>query len=156
MSLNLTIFGQAIAFVFFVVCCMKFIWPQLITIIEERQKKIADDIASAKVLKEKSNLMKIEADQYLQQAQVKAKSMIEQANRFKVRILNEARNQAQDERNKILLHAKRDIQVERRRAYEELRQQLASLIVNGAKQVIECSIDQDTNNSIIDAVISKL
>ncbi len=42
MNLNATILGQAIAFVLFVLFCMKYVWPPLMAAIEKRQKEIAD------------------------------------------------------------------------------------------------------------------
>ena len=47
MNLNATILGQAIAFVLFVLFCMKYVWPPLMAAIEKRQKEIADGLASA-------------------------------------------------------------------------------------------------------------
>ncbi|MDX6961065.1 F0F1 ATP synthase subunit B, partial [Citrobacter freundii] len=38
MNLNATILVQAIAFVLFVLLCMKYIWPPLMAAIEKRQK----------------------------------------------------------------------------------------------------------------------
>ncbi len=40
MNLNATILGQAIAFVLFVLFCMKYVWPPLMAAIEKRQKKL--------------------------------------------------------------------------------------------------------------------
>lgn len=47
MNLNATILGQAIAFVLFVLFCMKYIWPPIMAAIEKRQKEIADGLSSA-------------------------------------------------------------------------------------------------------------
>ncbi|MCL4721516.1 MAG: F0F1 ATP synthase subunit B, partial [Gammaproteobacteria bacterium] len=42
MDINLTLIGQSIAMAVFVWFCMKYVWPPLLGIIEERQAKIAD------------------------------------------------------------------------------------------------------------------
>ncbi|MEE8463200.1 MAG: F0F1 ATP synthase subunit B, partial [Gammaproteobacteria bacterium] len=47
MDINLTLIGQAIAFIVFVYFCMKFIWPPIIQALEERQQGVADGIAAA-------------------------------------------------------------------------------------------------------------
>ena len=47
MNINATLLGQTIAFLIFVWFCMKYVWPPLMRAIEERQKKIADGLASA-------------------------------------------------------------------------------------------------------------
>ena len=47
MDLNATLIGQSIAMLVFVVFCMKFVWPPLLGMIEERQTTIADGLAAA-------------------------------------------------------------------------------------------------------------
>ena len=47
MNINATLFGELIAFIFFVWFCMKFVWPPIMGAIEERQKKIADGLAAS-------------------------------------------------------------------------------------------------------------
>ena len=59
MNLNATILGQAIAFVLFVLFCMKYVWPPLMAAIEKRQKEIADGLSSAERAK-KMNAMRSE------------------------------------------------------------------------------------------------
>ena len=56
MNINLTLFGQAIAFAIFVAFCMKFVWPPLINAISERQRRIADGLNAAE--KAKADLAK--------------------------------------------------------------------------------------------------
>ncbi len=46
MDFNLTLIGQTVAMIVFVWFCMKFIWPVLMNVIEERRKNIADGIAA--------------------------------------------------------------------------------------------------------------
>ena len=47
MNINLTLIGQMIAFVCFVVFCMKYVWPPILAAMAEREKKIADGLAAA-------------------------------------------------------------------------------------------------------------
>ena len=47
MDMNLTFFGQAIAFGIFIWFTVTFIWPPLLRAIETRQKQIADGLAEA-------------------------------------------------------------------------------------------------------------
>ena len=42
MNINLTIIGQIVAFLAFVVFCMRYVWPPILAAMEERQQKIAD------------------------------------------------------------------------------------------------------------------
>ncbi len=59
MNLNATILGQAIAFVLFVLFCMKYVWPPLMAAIEKRQKEIADGLASAEELRKQVAILAV-------------------------------------------------------------------------------------------------
>ena len=47
MNINLTLIGQSLAFVVFVWFCMKFVWPPIVTALNDRKTKIADGLAAA-------------------------------------------------------------------------------------------------------------
>ena len=47
MNINLTLIGQMIAFVCFVMFCMKYVWPPILAAMAEREKKMADGLAAA-------------------------------------------------------------------------------------------------------------
>ena len=47
MNFNYTLIGQLIAFILFVWFCMRFIWPQLLEILETREKEISDGLEAA-------------------------------------------------------------------------------------------------------------
>lgn len=86
MNLNATILGQAIAFVLFVLFCMKYVWPPLMAAIEKRQKEIADGLASAERAHKDLDLAKASATDQLKKAKAEAQVIIEQANKRRAQI----------------------------------------------------------------------
>ena len=50
MNINLTILGQAISFGIFVWFCMRYVWPPLIKVLEERAETIADGLVNVNVV----------------------------------------------------------------------------------------------------------
>ncbi|OZI14962.1 F0F1 ATP synthase subunit B [Sodalis-like symbiont of Philaenus spumarius] len=156
MNLNATILGQAIAFVLFVLFCMKYVWPPLIATIEKRQKEIADNLASAERAKKALDIVQAEATDHLNQAKVEAQAIIEQANKRKAQVVNEAKAEAEAERNKILALAQAEIDAERKRTREELRKQVAMLALAGAEKIIERSVDEAANRDIVDKIVAEL
>ncbi|UVK76550.1 MAG: ATP synthase Fo complex subunit b [Sodalis sp. Fle] len=156
MNLNATILGQAIAFILFVLFCMKYIWPPLMDAIEKRQKEIANAFASAERARKNLDIAQAEATDHLKQAKVKAQIIIEQANKRKVQIINEAKAEAEAEHNKILAQTQAEIDTACKRAREELRKQITMLALAGAEKIIERSVDEATNRDIIDKIIAEL
>ncbi|RXK34586.1 F0F1 ATP synthase subunit B [Arsenophonus endosymbiont of Bemisia tabaci Asia II 3] len=156
MNLNATILGQAIAFVLFVLCCMKYVWPPIMAAIEKRQKEIADGLSSAERAKKNLDLAKADATERLRKAKAEAQIIIEQANKQRVQMITEAKVEAEAERNKIVAQAQIEIDAERKRAREELRKQVAMLAISGAEKIIERSVNVAANSDIVDKLVNEL
>ncbi len=124
--------------------------------IEERQKKIADGLQAAERAAKDLNLAQANASDQLKEAKRTATEIIEQANKRKGQILDEAREEAQIERKKILTQAEAELEAERNRARDELRKQVATLAVAGAEKILERSIDKDAQKDILDNITAKL
>ena len=58
MNINATLIGQTIAFIIFVWFCVKYVWPPIIKVIEERQSQIANALASAEATKKSKQILK--------------------------------------------------------------------------------------------------
>lgn len=156
MNLNATILGQAIAFVLFVLFCMKYVWPPIMAAIEKRQKEIADGLSSAERAKKNLDLAKADATERLRKAKAEAQIIIEQANKQRVQMIEEAKVEAEAERNKIVAQAQIEIDAERKRAREELRKQVAMLAISGAEKIIDRSVDVAANSDIVDKLVNEL
>jgi len=155
-NLNATILGQAIAFILFVWFCMKYVWPPIMAAIEKRQKEIADGLASAERAKKDLDLAQANVTDQLSKAKADAHHIIEQANKRKTQIVEEAKVEAEQERSKIVAQAQAEIEAERTRAREELRKQVAMLAIAGAEKIIERSVDEAANSDIVDKLVAEL
>ena len=156
MNMNATLLGQAIAFFLFVVFCMKYVWPPIMEAIEERQKKIADGLAAADRAAKDLNLAQANASDQLKDAKRAASELIEQANKRKAQIVDDAKIEAQAEREKILAQDMAEIEAERNRARDELRKQVATLAVIGAEKIIGRSIDMEAQTDILNKLTAEL
>lgn len=156
MNINATILGQAIAFIIFVWFCMKYVWPPIMEAIEKRQKEIADGLSSAEKAKKDLEVAQADVSDQLNKAKAEAQAIIEQANKRKTQIVDEAKVEAEQERNKIVAQAHAEIDAERKRAREELRKQVAMLAIAGAEKIIERSVDEAANSDIVDKLVAEL
>ncbi|MDH2899010.1 F0F1 ATP synthase subunit B [Rahnella variigena] len=156
MNLNATILGQAIAFVLFVWFCMKYVWPPIMAAIEKRQKEISEGLSSAERAKKELDLAQADATDQLKKAKAEAQVIIDQANKRKAQIVDEAKAEAEQERNKIVTQAKAEIDAERQRAREELRKQVGILAIAGAEKIIERSVYEAANSDIVDKLVAEL
>jgi len=124
--------------------------------IKMQEKEIADGLASAERAHKDLDLAKASATDQLKKAKAEAQVIIEQANKRRSQILDEAKAEAEQERTKIVAQAQAEIEAERKRAREELRKQVAILAVAGAEKIIERSVDEAANSDIVDKLVAEL
>ncbi|WP_339900282.1 F0F1 ATP synthase subunit B [uncultured Gilvimarinus sp.] len=156
MNLNLTIIGQSITFVVFVLICMKYIWPLIIAAMAERQKKIADGLAAADRASKDLELAQEKAKHALRDAKTEAASILDSANKRATQIVEEAKEQAREEGNRIKAATQAEVEQEVNRAKEQLRSQVAMLAFAGAEKVLESSVDQSAHKDMIDKLAASL
>lgn len=156
MNLNATLLGQSIAFAVFVIFCMKYIWPPLMSAIEARQATIADGLASAERATKDLELAQASAGDQLKEAKAQAASIVDAANKRKAQIVDEAKTAAITERDNIIASGYAEVEAERNRAKEDLRQQVAVLAIAGAEKILERSIDEAAANDIVEKLVAEL
>ncbi|MBR0574618.1 MULTISPECIES: F0F1 ATP synthase subunit B [Pasteurellaceae] len=156
MNLNATLIGQMITFVLFVTFCMKYIWPRIITAIEERQAEIANALASAEKAKQEQDEVKNLAEQEILKAKEEAQHIVDLANKRRNEILDSVTAEAEVEKARIIEQGYAEIENERKRVQEELRQKVAALAVAGAEKIVGRNIDAAANNDIIDKLVAEL
>jgi F-type H+-transporting ATPase subunit b len=156
MNVNATFIGEMIAFVVFVIFCMKYVWPPIIGAIEARQATIADGLAASDRAAKDLELAQEKATAQLKEAKAQAAEIIEAAKKRDAQIVEEAAVKAQAEKEKILAAGHAEIETERNQAREELRQQVAVLAVTGAEKILERSIDAAAHSDILDKLVAEL
>jgi F-type H+-transporting ATPase subunit b len=156
MNINATLIGESIAFIVFVIFCMKFVWPPIMAAIEDRQKTIADGLAASDRAAKDLELAQAKAAEQLKEAKAQAAEIIEAAKKREAQMIDEAAEKAQAEREKIIASGHAEIESERNRAKEELRKQVSALAVAGAEKILERSIDESAHADILDKLVAEL
>ena len=156
MNINATLFGELLAFIFFVWFCMKFVWPPIMGAIEERQKKIADGLAASERGEKDLELAQAKATDQLKEAKTQAAGIIEQAKKRGSQIVDEETQRAHQERENIIAQGHAEIEAERNRAKEDLRKQVAALAVAGAERILERQIDAAAQSDIVAKLVAEL
>ena len=156
MDLNATIIGQSVAMLVFVWFCMKFIWPLITDMIEERQTAIAEGLAAADQGNRALEEAEQEKAQILDEARGQAREIIDQANTRASGIVDEARVEAGTEKERILDSAAAEAEQEANRAREELRGQVGALAVAGAEKIIQREINADTHKELLDKLAAEI
>ena len=129
MDFNLTLIGQSIAMLVFVWFCMKYIWPPIMTAIEERQTQIADGLAAAERGQQNLEKAQAEASDIVDEARKQATGILDQAHARANEIVAEGKADGVKERERQLASARAEVEQETNRAREELRGQVSAIAV---------------------------
>lgn len=156
MNINLTLFGQMIAFVCFVIFCMRYVWPPLMAAMAEREKKMADGLAAADRASHDLELAQEKAVERLKDAKHEAAGIVDAANKRGVQLVEEAKQSAIVEADRVKTAAQAEIEQETNRAKEHLRGQVAALALAGAEKILGVEIDAKDHAGLVDKLASEL
>jgi F-type H+-transporting ATPase subunit b len=141
MNINLTLIMQAVAFGVFTWFCAHFIWPWLMSKIDERQKQIAEGLAAGEQGRQNLASAEKRVADLLAEAKSRSSEIIAQGEKLKAEAIDAARGEAKAEAERIIAQAKSEIGQETLRAKEALRDQVAVLAVAGASKILRREID---------------
>jgi F-type H+-transporting ATPase subunit b len=156
MNFNYTLIGQLLAFILFVWFCMRFIWPQLLDILETREKEISDGLEAASRGKRALEEAESKKAEVMSVAKKEAAELISQANLRANQMVEGAKSKAQEEADRIKESAEKDAIQSMNKAREVLRSEVAVLAVAGAEKLLKAEINQETNAKLIDEIASEL
>ena len=156
MDINLTLVVQVLVFGAFVMFTMKFVWPPLVKALEERQEKIADGLAAAERGRRELELAQHRVKDEMKQAKVDAADILEKANRRAGQIIEEAKDEARQEAQKLAKIADEQITQALNHAKDSLRKQVAVLAVAGAEKILMREIDEEANRALLNNLIAEI
>jgi len=155
-GINATLIGQMITFTVFILFTMKFVWPPIKQAMSEREKRIADGLASAERSQHELELAKERAAEHIREAKAQAAEIIEKANRQGASIVDEARDEARAvaEREKAAAEARIEQEVSQARA--ELRRNVSELAILGASRILEREVDAKAHQQMLDELANQV
>jgi len=124
----------AFLIVFFILKRMA--WPAIIKGLRDRENIITDSLATAQKVKEEMSLMKSENEALLAQAREERALMLKDARETKDRIINEAKELAKVEANKIMTETQAAINAQKMAAITEVKNQVGKLVIEVSEKVL--------------------
>ncbi|WBF65605.1 MAG: F0F1 ATP synthase subunit B [Candidatus Kinetoplastibacterium crithidii] len=156
MNLNATIFFQMVVFFIFGWVTMRFVWPHLISAVDERRQKIADGLLAAEKGVNSLSAINEKVKQISDEAKKEAQTRISNAEKQVARILEQARNDAELERARILSQAQNDVETVLCHAKDELRKDIALLSIKGVEQILMREVNIAEHKEILDNLEARL
>ncbi|MCK5139361.1 MAG: F0F1 ATP synthase subunit B [Thermodesulfovibrionia bacterium] len=149
-------FWSIISFTILMVILYKYALPAITGILDARQEKIKGDIDQAEKLREDAEKKLAEYQEKLQFAFQKSEEVVNDAVKKSEEIHKKKLGQTLAEKEKILSDARKTIDIERKKALAEVRNQVVDLTVYASARLIQQSINHDTAERLVDDVISEV
>ncbi|AMP36122.1 MULTISPECIES: F0F1 ATP synthase subunit B [Ralstonia solanacearum species complex] len=156
MNLNATLVAQMVVFFILWWVVAKFIWPPLVKALDERAKKIADGLAAADKGKAELELANKRVEQALTEARNEGAQRIADAEKRAQMSADEIKQNAQAEAVRIIAQAKAEAEQQTVRARESLRDQVATLAVKGAEQILKREVNAQVHSDLLNQLKAEL
>ena len=156
MNINLTLIMQAIGFGLFIWFCQRTIWPWMMTQIETRQRQIAEGLQAGEEGRKSLLTAEKRVADMIAEARTKAGEIVATGEKFKAETIDQAKVEAQAERERIVAAAKAEAAQEYQMAREQLRNQVADLAVAGAARILQREIDPRAHAALLEDIRREL
>ncbi len=137
------IFWMFLAFIILFVILAKWGWPVILKNIDERADKIDKGVEYAQEAKAQLDSARADAQKYIEEAQIKQAEMLRDAAKMKSQIIEEAKNEATREAQKVMDAAKVSIEQSRKEAELQFRNEVSKFSLEIAEKMLRNQLSDD-------------
>jgi F-type H+-transporting ATPase subunit b len=122
----------------------------------ERQKMIEDSVDNVKKIEANLGMSEKKYQEKIDQAKVDANKIIEKASTEALAVAEVAKEKTRKEIELLVEDARKNIKTERTESIAEIKQQVASLVVEAAEKILAGKINIEKDNKIVEETIKSL
>lgn len=137
------LFWMLLSFLIVFFLMVKFGFPVITKMVEERKNYIDESLQKAHEANERLAGIQQESERILNETRARQSEILSQAKATGDSIVKEAREKAQNEGAKLLLDAKAQIAAEKENALRDIRQTVAELSISIAEKVVRQRLSND-------------
>ena len=150
------IFWEVVSFAILFFVLYKFAFPGILSILEEREKKIKDSLDQAERHRSEAERRLNEYEAKLSLAAKEAEGILAAAKERAQRLLDENEQRLSAEAERIKGDATREIEHERRKAVQDIRNQTTELALMVAEKVVQRSLTEADQRKFADDALEAL
>lgn len=150
-----TLVLQVIAFGILVFLLAKFVFPQFIKIVDERQAKIDESLKSAHDAQAHADAAEEKVKQLLERASKDARAIVSTAKEEAAAIVTDAEQRAQAKSQALIDDAHKEIQAEVLKAKQALRDETLSLVATASATVLGEKLDSAKDMNLIERALKE-
>jgi F-type H+-transporting ATPase subunit b len=155
-NINATLIIQIIVFLMFVWFTKSFVVPPLKKALDERALKVQEGLAAADKAKLELTSANKRVEEELAKSRNESAQRLQDAERRGLGIVEEAKAKANEEAAKIIAAAKVEADQLTIKARETLREQVATLAVKGAEQILRKEVNASVHADLLGRLKAEL
>lgn len=156
MSITATLIGQILTFAVLVWFINKVLWGPLTEMLEKRKLKVAEGLAAADRAQKDLELAQKDAINQIKEGKEEAAKIIALAQKRSNEIIEDAKNEAKAEGDRIIHSAQAQIEQEVERARAALREQVSDITIAAASKIIKKELNADTHGGILKDAVAQI
>jgi F-type H+-transporting ATPase subunit b len=132
-----------------------FAYKRILAMMDRRSERIRESLEAADRAKEEADRAREDMRGQIAESRRESQAVLEQARQAAERHREEAHLRAQEEAKAFLERARRDIELERDRAINEVRRHFSELAIMAAEKVVRRSLDRDAHKELVEEVLKE-
>lgn len=136
-------FWQSLVFVALILLLRKFAWKPILNAVNAREESIENALNSAEDAKKEMANLTASNERLLNEAREERDALMKEAREIKADIVAKAKEEAKVEGEKMIAGAKEAIEMERKAAIVELKNQVAALSIDIAEKIVKGNLAAD-------------
>ncbi|PIN28391.1 F0F1 ATP synthase subunit B [Prevotella intermedia] len=137
------LFWMTLVFLIVAFIVIKFGFPVIINMVNERKEYIDESLRKAHDANEKLSNIQKEGESVMQQAREQQALLLKEATATRDAIVGKAQDKAYEESARIIAEAKLEIAAEKQNAFKDIRGQVAELSVKVAEKILRDQLSSD-------------
>ncbi len=125
-------------------------------VLEKRRQRIAGELKNAADDKEAARAMKEEYEDRLHEVKKEAEEILEDARKRAKQREAEIITEAREEADRIVTRGSREVELERKKALDDMKEQIISIASVMAGKVVAASIDTTVQDALIDETLKEM
>lgn len=148
---------QTLLFVALLLLLKKFAWKPILDAVNERETSIKESLSAAEKARDDMEAVQADNKRILKEARSERDALLAEAKTASIKIVNQAKEDAKAEADKITAQAQETIQNEKKAAINELKSQVASLSVDVAAKVLQTELkDQAAQEKFVSELVKEI
>jgi F-type H+-transporting ATPase subunit b len=140
------IFWMTVSFLILLVVLGKFAWKPVTKMLNKREEKITQALNEANLAREQMKQLTADNERLLLAAKDERDAILNEARKVSQKMYEDAKTKGQEESQRIVEAAKKDIDIEKQKAIVEIKNTIAEISIEMAEKILQHELSDKTKH----------